>query len=70
MEDSVKAIVLCAAGMLDVEAPTVENPGQVCDSKKVSDHHAIIPNMLAGETDLSGLPAGEREVLSRSAVRC
>lgn len=63
MEDSVKAIALCAAGILDVEAPSVCNPGLVCDSKKVSDHHAVIPTMAAGETDLSGLPAGEREVL-------
>ena len=63
MEDSVKAIVLRAAGMLDVDAPTVASPGQVCDSKKVSDHHAVIPTILASEADLSGLPAGEREVL-------
>lgn len=29
----------------------------------VSDHHAVIPTIVAGETDLAALPAGEREVL-------
>jgi DNA topoisomerase-3 len=38
-------------------------PAQVCNSKKVSDHHAVIPTIVAGETDLAALPAGEREVL-------
>lgn len=63
MEDSVRAAVLCAAGIMGTDAPVVINPAQVCDSKKVSDHHAIIPTIVAGETDLAALPAGEREVL-------
>ena len=63
MEDSVRAAVLCAAGIMKKDAPVVINPAQVCDSKKVSDHHAIIPTIVAGETDLAALPAGEREVL-------
>lgn len=63
MEDSVRAAVLCAAGIMGTNTPVVINPAQVCDSKKVSDHHAIIPTIVAGETDLAALPAGEREVL-------
>ena len=63
MEDSVRAAVLCAAGIMGTDTPVVINPAQVCDSKKVSDHHAIIPTIVAGETDLAALPAGEREVL-------
>ena len=39
------------------------NAGQVCNSKKVSDHHAVVPTMTAGSADLSALPAGERAVL-------
>jgi DNA topoisomerase-3 len=29
----------------------------------VSDHHAIIPTLVAGTADLESLPAGEREIL-------
>jgi DNA topoisomerase-3 len=63
MESSIKAIVLCAAGIAGMDVPPVAMTNQVCDSTKVSDHHAIIPTMVAGETDISGLPAGERDVL-------
>ena len=63
MEDSVCAVVLCAAGIMGTDTPAVINPAQVCNSKKVSDHHAVIPTVVAGETDLAALPAGEREVL-------
>ena len=63
MEDSVRAAVLCAAGIMGTNTPVVINPAQVCDSKKVSDHHAVIPTIVAGETDLAALPVGEREVL-------
>lgn len=63
MTDSVQAVVFCAAGITDADVPGVMNAAQVCDSKKVSDHHAVIPTIVAGEADLSALPAGEREVL-------
>ncbi|HBN86190.1 MAG TPA: DNA topoisomerase III, partial [Clostridiales bacterium] len=39
MTDSVQAVVLCAAGIIDADAPVVINAAQVCDTKKVSDHH-------------------------------
>lgn len=63
MEDSVRAIVLCSASVADTDAPVVALLSQVCNSSKVSDHHAIIPTIHAGEINLSTLPAGEREVL-------
>ena len=63
METGLKAIVICAAGLCGEEIPNVVSIGQVCDSEKVSDHHAIIPTMVAGETDLNTLPAGEREIM-------
>ena len=62
MEDSVKPLVLCASGILNADAPDVLAK-QVCNSRKVSDHHAIVPTMASGETDLNALPAGEREIL-------
>ena len=63
MENSVRGIALCAANIAGVDAPAVAVLGQVCDSSKVSDHHAIIPTLHAGEIDRSTLPVGEREVL-------
>ena len=64
MADSVSAIAGCSAGICKEAAPASVLPRQVCNSKKVSDHHAIIPTMVAGETDITGLPAGERETLT------
>ena len=63
MENSVRGIALCAANIAGADAPAVAVPGQVCNSSKVSDHHAIIPTLHAGEIDRSTLPVGEREVL-------
>ena len=42
---------------------------QVLDSKKVSDHHAIIPTMELSKTDLSTLPESERNILILTGVR-
>ena len=41
----------------------------VCNSKKVSDHHAIIPTKTMSGADLSGLPSGEKAILQLIAVR-
>lgn len=37
---------------------------RISNSKKVSDHHAIIPTMEIARTDLSKVPGGERQILS------
>ena len=63
MESGVNALALCCAGVCGTEPPAAVYSGQVCSSKKVSDHHAVVPTMAAGETDLENLPAGEREIL-------
>ena len=63
MADGVNAVVICSVGICDEAAPAVVPSRQICDSKKVSDHHAIIPTMVAGETDINTLPAGEREII-------
>ena len=63
MADGVNAVVSCSAGICDVSAPAVVLSRQICNSKKVTDHHAIIPTMVAGETDINALPAGEREII-------
>ena len=43
--------------------------GAVINDKKVTDHHAILPTRNLQEADLSGLPAGEREILELVALR-
>ena len=67
MEGGVNALALCCAGICGTEPPAAVCSGQVCSSKKVSDHHAVVPTMAAGETDLETLPAGEREILRLAA---
>ena len=42
---------------------------RVLDSKKVSDHHAIIPTMELEKTELSALPETERNILSLIGAR-
>ncbi len=42
---------------------------KVCDNKKVSDHHAIIPTLTAGKADLFELNKGERDILKMIALR-
>ena len=63
MLPSVPAIVSCAGGICGANLPVSMHPAQVCDGKKVSDHHALLPTIRAGEADLDALPIGEREVL-------
>ena len=62
MEDKVAEIAAVAAKIAGVPLGEV-SAGQVCNSKKVSDHHAIAPTMTAGGADCSALPAGERAIL-------
>ena len=42
---------------------------QVINDKKVTDHHAVIPTRNLQNTDLSGLPVGEKAVLELVAQR-
>ena len=63
MESSVPALVAVAAAICEADAPVNVNAAQICDSKKVSDHHAVVPTLSAGKADTSVLPIGEREIL-------
>ena len=42
---------------------------RLLDSKKVSDHHAIIPTMELAKADLSALPESERNILTLTGAR-
>lgn len=63
MAATVPELVSVAAKLLDVEAPASINAEQVCDSTKVTDHHAVVPTSSAVSTNLSALPDGEAAVL-------
>ena len=63
LEPSVPELVTVAAAICETAAPGRVNAGQVCDSRKVSDHHAILPTASASKADVSVLPLGEREIL-------
>ncbi|MBQ7737733.1 MAG: DNA topoisomerase 3, partial [Oscillospiraceae bacterium] len=67
MAIGVPAYVAAAAAVLNMDAPAAIHADQVCNSKKVSDHHAIIPTVSAGRADLDALPLGEREILKLAA---
>ena len=62
MQDKVSELAAIAAEIAGKPLGEV-HASQVCSSKKVSDHHAVVPTMTAGSADLSALPAGERAVL-------
>ena len=63
MKDTVNSISLLCAGILNTDRQYHPDTKSVCDSRKVSDHHAIITTILAGTAELNDLPNGEREIL-------
>ena len=63
MAAAVPELVSVAAKLLDVDAPARVNAEQVCDSSKVTDHHAVVPTASAASANLAALPEGEAAVL-------
>ena len=63
MEGTVPALVSAAAVICGVRATGTVLASQVCDSRKVTDHHAVVPTEGAATADLSALPMGEHEIL-------
>ena len=63
MVASIPELARVAAGICTVESPATMNTGNICNSAKVTDHHAIVPTVSAGKADVSVLPTGEREIL-------
>ena len=63
LEASVPELAAVAAAICETTVPEGVNARQVCDSRKVSDHHAILPTASAGKADTSVLPLGERGIL-------
>ena len=68
MADVVPGYVAVAAKLCDVAVPESVAAAQVCNSKKVTDHHAIIPTRSAGAADIAALPSGEQKILRLAAL--
>ena len=69
MAARVPEYVAAAASICDTDTPAEINASQVCDSGKVSDHHAVIPTISAGSAEVEALPLGERVILNLLARR-
>ena len=75
LTDDMERNALEAAAAVQIVFPFMQNSlpvpdvGRVMDSRKVSDHHAIIPTVEIRKTDLGKVPGGERQILSLIAMR-
>ncbi|MBD5532826.1 MAG: DNA topoisomerase 3 [Lachnospiraceae bacterium] len=71
MEQTARDVTEAVIHSVLFEENAASNPGikRVLDSKKVTDHHAIIPTMEIADTDLAALPETERKILSLIANR-
>ena len=71
MGDTAAGIIKLLCGKFSFMAGKDFTPelGKVLNSKKVSDHHAIIPTMELAKTDLAALPESERNILTLAGAR-
>lgn len=71
MKDTVKEIVGISAQIISVSSAAVDtvNTDKVCNSKKVSDHHAIILTKSVTDKDLTTIAEGEMKILMLIARR-
>ncbi len=71
MGQTAKGVIEAVFSSLMFEENVIFNPDikRVMDSRKVTDHHAIIPTMEIARADLAALPETERRILSLIANR-
>lgn len=69
MESTLPNLIAKAEKVSGLKPTEVQDHHCVINSKKVTDHHAIIPTAFVDKADLSELPTGEREVLRLIATR-
>ena len=71
MEQTAKNVINAVFQSILFEESVIFKPDikRVMDSKKVTDHHAIIPTIEIVEADLAALPETERKILSLIANR-
>ena len=63
MVSLIPELVRISAKICHTDVPLSLNTGVICNSQKVTDHHAIVPTVSAMSADISVLPTGEREIL-------
>ena len=63
MAARVPELCIIASKLLDADAPASVNADAICDSSRVTDHHAIVPTPSAGRANLAALPEGEAAIL-------
>ena len=71
MEETAAKVIALLCGKLPFMEGVNFSPevARVLNSKKVSDHHAIIPTMELAKTDLSALPESEKNILTLAGAR-
>ena len=71
MGETATGIIALLCGKLPFMAGISFTPevSRVLNSKKVSDHHAIIPTMELAKADLAALPESERNILTLAGAR-
>lgn len=71
MEDTVRGVIRAVYKAILFEGLSGAEPDikRILDSRKVTDHHAVIPTMEIAKADLATVPEGERMVLSLMALR-
>jgi DNA topoisomerase-3 len=71
MGQTARNVIEAVFTSLMFEESMIFNPNikRVLDSRKVTDHHAIIPTMEIAKADLASLPETERKILSLIANR-
>lgn len=62
MVSLIPELVRISADICKAEQPVPMNT-TICNSQKVTDHHAIVPTVSAISADIPVLPTGEREIL-------
>ena len=71
MEETAAKVIALLCGTLPFMEGISFSPeiARVLNSKKVSDHHAIIPTMELAKTDLAALPESEKNILTLAGAR-
>ena len=67
MTGTLPALTEISANIMIAEKPNTIHTDKICNSSKVTDHHAIVPTVSTGTADVSVLPKGEREILTMIA---
>ena len=67
MEMSVLKLSEVSAELCQMEIPEYVDAKRVCNSQKVTDHHAIVPTASASKDAFDKLPLGERGILKMIA---